>query len=116
MADKKIFQCNICDYKTIKPSDWIKHIGSEKHKRRGEKKCKKCEQCNIDFFSHWNLKHHILVTHSTKEERENQKYYCKECDQVFFCSQYMKKHMEGKRHKNYIIAIQLEKELNDTKP
>ena len=36
-----------------------------------------------------------------------------DCDQVFFCSQYMKKHIEGKRHKNFIYALELEKKLND---
>ena len=107
----KIFVCNLCSYKTKKPSDWIKHVGSDKHKRYGEKKTKKCEECDIEFFSHWNLKHHILVTHSTKEERSKQKYYCSDCDQVFFCSQYMNKHMNGKRHKNFVLAIKLENEL-----
>lgn len=111
MENKKTFQCDLCDYSTVKPSDWIKHVNSGKHKRKGEYKSKKCDQCNMEFFSHWNLKQHNLVTHSTKEEREKQKYYCKDCDQVFFCSQYMKKHIEGKRHKNYVLAIQLENEL-----
>jgi hypothetical protein len=111
MDYKKTFTCDVCNYTTIKPSDWIKHINSAKHKRGGNKKSKKCEECELEFFSHWNLKHHILVTHSAKEERDKQKYYCKDCDQVFFCSQYMKKHIEGKRHKNYVLAIQLENEL-----
>ena len=69
--------------------------------------------CNKDFFSHWSLKHHILVTHQTKEERMKQKYYCSDCDQVFFCSQYLKKHNEGIRHKNYVLAIKLENELKN---
>ena len=113
MTDKKSFHCNLCEYTTVKPSDWIKHVGSEKHKRKGEKKSKKCIECDMEFFSHWNLKHHNLVTHSTKEDREKQKYYCKDCDQVFFCSQYMKKHVEGKRHKNFVYAIQLENEIKN---
>ena len=51
-----------------------KNLNSAKHKRGGNKKSKKCEECDLEFFSHWNLKHHKLVTHSTKEEREKQKY------------------------------------------
>ena len=47
-----------------------KNLNSAKHKRGGNKKSKKCEECDLEFFSHWNLKHHKLVTHSTKEERE----------------------------------------------
>ncbi len=46
-------------------------------------------------------------------DRAKQKYYCESCDQVFFCSQYMKKHIEGKRHKNYILALRLENELKE---
>ena len=113
MEGKKTFNCELCNYTTIKPSDWIKHINSGKHQRNGNKKTKKCDICDIEFVCHWNYKNHNLVVHETKEERAKQKYYCSDCDQVFFCSQYMKKHLEGKRHKNYILALNLEKELND---
>jgi hypothetical protein len=115
MEKKKSFFCDLCKYTTIKPSDWIKHIESAKHQRNGNKKTKKCDICDIDFISHWNYKNHNLVIHATKEERATQKYYCKDCDQVFFCTQYMKKHMEGKRHANYVLAIKLEKELKELK-
>ena len=59
------------------------------------------------------LKYHNLTYHSTIEERQQQKYYCNDCDQVFFCSLYMQKHMNGKMHKNLILALKLEKELID---
>jgi hypothetical protein len=65
----------------------------------------------MEFYSHWNLKYHNLTNHSTIEERKLQKYYCNDCDQVFFCSLYMQKHMNGKIHKNLILALKLEKEL-----
>ena len=42
-----------------------------------------------------------------------QKYYCNNYVQVFFCSLYMDKHMNGKKHKNYSQAIKLEKELTE---
>ena len=103
----------MCKYNAIKPSDWIRHINSSKHQRDGNKKTKKCDKCDTEFFSHWNLKHHILVTHATIEERKKEKYYCSDCDQVFFCSQYMKKHLNGKRHKNYVLAIKMENDLNE---
>ena len=32
------------------------------------------------------------------------KYYCKDCDKVFFCSTYLKKHIDGIVHKNKVIA------------
>jgi hypothetical protein len=113
MENKKRFNCELCNYNTHKPSDWIKHIETEKHKRDGNKKTRTCNICHMDFFSHWNLKYHNLTTHSTVEERKQQKYYCNDCDQVFFCNLYMQKHMNGKIHKNLILALKLEKELID---
>ena len=113
MENKKKFNCELCKYSTIKPSDWIKHIESLKHQRNGNKKPRRCDICNMEFFSHWNLKYHVLSHHSTLEDRMKQKYYCNDCDQVFFCSLYMDKHMNGKRHKNYSLAIKLDKELTE---
>ena len=49
---------------------------------------------------------HIMTQHSTKKEREQEKYYCKYCDRVFFCSQYMIPHMNSKKHKDIIYAIE----------
>ena len=60
----------------------------------------KCENCEYASKNHWNLKMHNLSSHSTKEERSKQKYYCDKCDNVFFCSAYYNKHINGKRHKN----------------
>jgi len=113
MENKKRFNCELCNYNTHKPSDWIKHIESEKHKRDGNRKPRICNICTMEFFSHWNLKYHNLANHSTIEERRQQKYYCCDCDQSFFCSLYMQKHMEGIRHKNLVLALKLEKELID---
>ena len=113
MENTKKFNCELCNYTTIKPSDWIKHINSAKHQRGGVRKTKNCEICNKDFFSHWSLKHHILVTHQTKEERMKQKYYCSDCDQVFFCKLYRDKHMIGIKHMNIIKANKLVEEMNN---
>jgi hypothetical protein len=112
---EKKFNCYLCKYHTNKPSDWIKHMKCEKHIRNGNKKPINCDKCNYIGLTHWNLKMHMLVNHSTIEERSKQKYYCKTCDQIFFCSSYMKTHNNGIHHKNLVLAIQLNNELNNIK-
>jgi hypothetical protein len=108
---EKKFNCNLCNYHTNKPSDWIKHMNSNKHLRNGKKKPVNCTLCDYIGLTHWNLKMHILVNHSTIEERSTQKYYCNYCDQIFFCNSYMKTHNNGIHHKNMILAIQLNEKL-----
>jgi hypothetical protein len=54
-----------------------------------------------------------MSVHSTKEEREKSKYYCKDCDQIFFCKLYLDKHTSGKKHKNVVKANDLLAELNN---
>jgi hypothetical protein len=49
---------------------------------------------------------HNLSSHTTKEERSKQKYYCDICDNVFFCSAYYNKHINGKRHKNMLEFVE----------
>ena len=100
--------CEKCNFTAIKPSDWLRHIETEKHKRDGEKKMAKCDKCDIEYSSNWSLNQHYLIYHATKEEREKHKFYCKQCDVVFFSKIYMIRHMNGKVHKN------LEKALNST--
>jgi len=110
MSEKiKKFTCECCKYSTKKPSDWIKHVETPKHKNAGNKKEYICEECGHKSLNTWNLKLHNLTHHASKEERSKQKYYCKDCDVCFFSSLYMTKHMEGKKHLNYIKAV---KELN----
>jgi hypothetical protein len=113
MADKvkKIFNCDYCKYSTIKPSDWLKHIESMKHARNGEKKPLECSICDYIGLTHWNLRMHKLAIHSTKEERQKSKYYCNDCDQVFFCPLYFNKHNSSKKHQNMVFAITTHNEL-----
>jgi hypothetical protein len=99
--DKK-YICNTCDYQTNYPSEWLKHIETNKHKKQGVKTPPKCDLCDYEAASHWNIKMHKLTQHSSIEEREKQKYYCKSCDQVFFCQLYYDTHMRSKKHKNII--------------
>ena len=101
------FKCINCNYNTSTPSDWIKHTDTLKHKRNGKKLPNNCDKCNYVGLNHWNLKMHLVTNHYTKEERSKEKYYCNDCDQVFFCSEYMKKHMNGKKHNNMIKAMKL---------
>ena len=113
IEDIKKFNCILCIYKTNKPSDWIKHIKSKKHERNGKRKIIHCDICNHDSLTHWNYKMHMITNHSTKEERIKQKYYCFDCDQVFFCLQYKKTHDNSTKHKNLLIANALQKELDE---
>ena len=107
----KEYFCFLCDYKTSRCSDWCKHINSQKHQRDGQKKPTKCDLCNYETSTFWNLSNHKISCHSTLEERKSQKYYCDICDVVFFCNAYMKKHYEGKYHKNKELANKYEQEL-----
>jgi hypothetical protein len=109
----KRYNCPLCKYTTDKPSDWIKHTNSKKHERNGKRKSIHCDICNHESLTHWNNKMHMITNHSTKEERIKQKYYCFDCDQVFFCSQYKNTHDNSIKHKNIIMANKLQKELDD---
>lgn len=92
------YTCQCCSYNTNIRTSWHLHIMSDKHNRNGEKKSTKCELCEYESVSHWNVKLHMLSKHSTKEEREKHKYYCNICDTAFVCNIYMDKHMAGKKH------------------
>jgi hypothetical protein len=111
--NKKKFYCYLCKYKTTMSADWLKHINSKKHERQGKPKTKKCDKCDYEALTHWNLKQHKLTQHSTLEERSKSKYYCELCDLVFFCSAYKKKHEEGKRHKNLELCMKYQNELDE---
>lgn len=108
---QKKYRCDVCLYYTNYASEWNKHTTSMKHQRNGQPKENKkdnyvCNECEYKGNTIWNLKMHKTTQHSTKEEREKQKYYCKDCDKVFFCSTYFNKHNNGIVHKNKVIANQ----------
>ena len=65
-----------------------------------------CPHCDYIGANHWNLRMHYYSNHATKEERKQQKYYCEICDNVFFCSAYYNKHVNGKRHKNQLKTVE----------
>jgi hypothetical protein len=99
------FNCDFCKYFTNHPSEWLKHISSKKHERNGKPITHICKICNYETKTHWNLKMHILSVHASSNERSLHKYYCKDCDQVFFSPMYHNKHINGIKHKNYVLAI-----------
>ena len=70
--------------------------------RNGEKKTTKCNLCDYESNTHWNIKVHKLQIHASSEERQKCKFYCNICDYVFFCKIYLDKHMNGKIHLNKV--------------
>ena len=88
----------------------MKHIKSQKHERNGRKKTTKCDLCDYESNTHWNVKIHKLKIHASSEERAKQKYYCNICDVVFFCKTYQDKHLNGKVHFN---KIKIQESLKD---
>jgi len=111
--NKRVYSCFMCEYKTTKCTDWIKHQQTKKHLRNGKKKISICEICSYESVSHWNVKLHKLSQHSTLEERKSHKYYCECCDLVFFCETYKEKHLNGKCHKNRELCQKIQEELNE---
>jgi hypothetical protein len=79
-------------------------MNSKKHLRGGKKISHTCpnENCSHKTKTHWNMKKHIMVSHSTLKERQQTKYYCGCCDLVFFAPLYFNTHLAGIKHKNKI--------------
>jgi len=108
---KNLIHCELCNYKTERNYDWLKHLQSQKHQRNGQKKINKCEHCDYES-THWNVKIHKLQKHATQEERSQQKYYCVLCDSVFFCKQYLDKHNAGRNHQ---VKLKVQQSLDEIK-
>jgi hypothetical protein len=106
------FYCHLCNYKTKNITNWFRHNETKKHKRNGNLLPKDCSLCDYKALNHWNLKMHYASVHSSREERQNYKYYCNTCDLVFFCEAYYNKHNDGIRHKNMLKAIEYQLKIN----
>jgi hypothetical protein len=102
----------LCDYRTKVITNWFRHNETKKHKRNGNLLPKDCSLCDYKATNHWNLKMHYASVHSSREERQNYKYYCNTCDLVFFCEAYYNKHNDGIRHKNMLKAIEYQLKIN----
>ena len=111
--EKQKFYCECCKFKCNYNSAWLTHLESEKHLRNGAPKTHKCKAdgCDYNTTIHWNMKMHVMTVHSTMEERMKMKYYCKECDQVFFAPLYLDKHNNGIKHNNQVKINMLHKNL-----
>jgi ribosomal protein L34E len=107
--------CECCILQTNAPSLWLKHLSSQKHIRNGKPKTHKCEECDYECKSLWNLKLHKLSQHLSKEERSKSKYYCNTCDKVFFSQIYHDSHMKGIKHKNLFLLEEYNNNLNSVK-
>ena len=106
MSNKLKFEkyCENCNYTATRPCEWLNHINTDKHNRDGKMKTTICNICNTTFKTHWIQKMHILRIHASQEERSKQKYYCIDCDLIFFSKLYLDKHTDGKIHQNLIKA------------
>jgi hypothetical protein len=117
MSKKQELFCKLCNYTTTMQSYWLKHIESQKHLRDGLKKSTKCDLCEYESNTHWNVKAHKLQLHASPEERQKCKYYCGICDYVFFCESYLSKHVSGKIHLNKVkikeSLEQIDKKYNE---
>jgi hypothetical protein len=103
--------CETCNYKTTRPSEWQRHIDSQKHQRKGAKKITKCEHCDYVSAYCWNVKLHQLNKHTNDEEKAKQKYYCTYCDVICSCSTHFKTHNESKKHLKKILVDISQKDL-----
>lgn len=104
---KSHLYCECCKFQATRPSEWLIHIESNKHKRDGKPKTKICNICNKEFANHFIMKIHMLSTHASREEKLKHKYYCKVCDIIFLSELYYIQHNKGKKHNNMVKILNM---------
>ena len=107
---KVIQHCDYCNFDAHSPTEWIKHVETNKHLRKGAKISDnlKCEDCGFVSINSYNFNIHKILVHGTPEERKaKSKFYCDDCDIGFFCELYYNKHMISKKHSNMVKYNQL---------
>jgi hypothetical protein len=107
--------CNCCNFNAHSPTEWIKHVKTEKHKRKGAKLSDNliCEICGLVSINTFNYNVHQILVHGTPDDRRTKaKFYCEDCDIGFFCKLYHDKHILSKRHSN---MIEYNKLINESK-
>jgi len=123
--------CDCCNFNAHSPTEWIKHVETKKHLRKGTKLNTnlKCEDCGFVSINSYNFNIHKILIHGTPTDRKTKsKFYCDDCDIGFFCELYYNKHMISKKHLNMVKYNQLinkdkelklldefDKEVNDDK-
>jgi len=100
--EKPEYTCEPCNFKTLRHYDIESFYKSKLHERNGQPKTTKCNECDYNATTHWLVVKHKIVNHSTIEERQKQKYYCKICDVVFFSPLYRDAHLHSNKHKKYV--------------
>lgn len=106
MSREYKFHCKKCEFDTNYKSKWEIHIDSELHKT-GKKKIRsdkirieKCPECEYESKINTNMRQHILIKHSTTEDREKEfTYYCKYCDYGTFAKSLYQIHKKTKKHR-----------------
>ena len=86
------FNCEACDFKCCKSSEWSRHISTRKHldiEQKGQEKRQQfvCEKCDVkcSTLSKWNR--HILTTkHLTlkkRPEKRQTEFACRKCNKEY---------------------------------
>jgi hypothetical protein len=104
--EKKVYECEKCNFETKIKQAYEKHLESGKHKTgknkiRSDKICPdKCELCNFKPYDNRSYIEHKFRFHATEEEKiEKLKYYCKYCDYLAHAESQFKTHTLTKKHK-----------------
>jgi hypothetical protein len=112
--NKKIFRhCDTCNVDTETPAKWIKHVGTQRHIRKGTKKntIYKCDHCDYQHRNKTNFNIHNITQHGTEEEKKAKcKYYCSPCNMGMFSRSYFDKHIKSKKHQNMELINKLDNE------
>lgn len=110
--------CDICNFQADRPSEFIRHIETNRHKRNGIKlkeKIFRCDKCDKVLANNFTYKIHMIQIHGSLEDKLKQRYYCKVCDTVFISKLYMDKHNNGKKHNNTVKSIEVLKQIKQQK-
>lgn len=62
ISEKKIYNCECCNFETTLLANWKQHIKSKKHLRQGKEICYKCDKCNYSTFHKGDYMKHINST------------------------------------------------------
>jgi hypothetical protein len=107
--------CDCCNFNAHSPTEWIKHVKTDKHKRKGAKLSDNliCGACGLISNNTFNHTVHQILVHGTPDDRRTKaKFYCEDCDIGFFCKLYHDKHILSKRHSN---MVEYNKLINEAK-
>jgi hypothetical protein len=101
----KMLVCSTCHYETPIKAYWDRHLLSWKHQHGGQTKSKilkaNCEKCGVKFSTTTNMKQHMLVHHSSPQERKKQyKFYCDVCDYGSFAKPAYEQHVLTRKHRD----------------